>query len=92
MKPRSTKQASPTDLSEREWNTVAPHVKDKMYLLRPTPGFSSPHLCTLNDLRTVYSLTDLADFHEILDVRDLVAEKAVKAADAARNRVRGRRP
>lgn len=57
-----------------------------MYLLRPTPAFSVPPLCTLAELRTVYTLDDLADMHEILDLRQATIERAQKEADAARER------
>ena len=62
-----------------------------MFLLRPTPGFAEPHLCTLHDLRTVYTLDDLMDFHEILDLREALAVKGEerRAAERARSR-RGR--
>ena len=31
---------------------------------------SEPSLCTLNELRTVYSLPDLLDFHVVLDLQE----------------------
>jgi hypothetical protein len=51
-----------------------------MYLLRPTPAFSRPALCTLHELRTVYTLDDLADFHEVLDLRAASLERAERDA------------
>jgi len=46
-----------------------------MYLLRPCRGFADPHLCELHELRSVYTLDDLADFHEILDLRQAVFDR-----------------
>lgn len=56
-----------------------------MYLLRPTQLFANPPLCTLHELRTVYTLDDLANFHEVLDVREATAERweRDRARDAA---------
>lgn len=70
-------------LTQREIERVAPNLGRDMqlYLLRPTPGVSKPHICTLHELRTVYSLDDLADFHELLDLRDAAAEKATRMAE-----------
>lgn len=58
---------------------VAPNLGDKVFILRPT--YSTPPLCSLNDLRTVYTLDDLYDFHEILDMRDALADKVAEASD-----------
>lgn len=69
-----------------------PNVVGNMYLLRPTPGFSSPPLCTLHELRTVYTLNDLADFHEILDLRAASTEKADKIMKRDREAAKARQP
>lgn len=73
---------------------MAPNVSAKMYLFRPTPGFADPPICELHQLRTVYTLSDLANFHEILDLRELVMDKAkarVEQQREQRNRKGGRR-
>ncbi|KQQ24105.1 hypothetical protein ASF56_16260 [Methylobacterium sp. Leaf122] len=59
--------------------------------MRPTPGFSSPHICELHDLRTKYTIDDLANFHEILDLREAAEDKARKHIEAERSRNQGRR-
>lgn len=80
------------ELTESEIKRVAPNIQDKLYLLRPTPGFANPPLCTLHELRTIYTLSDLADFHEILNVREGGVSKArAEAAKRADHRNRGRR-
>lgn len=77
-----------------EIETVAPNLVNDMmlYLLRPTPGMTNPALCTLHELRTVYTLDDLANFHEQLDLQDAQAAKAAsirkREADAARRKAR----
>lgn len=71
---------------------VIPNVLERMYLLRPTPGFASPHLCTLHELRTIYTLDDLADFHEILDLRASATEKAERVTKRERDAAAARSP
>lgn len=51
-----------------------------MYLLRPTPAFAVPALCTLHELRTIYTIDDLADFHEVLDLRAAALQRAERDA------------
>jgi hypothetical protein len=46
-------------------------------------------MCSLIELRTVYTLDDLADMHEALDLREHLAAKA--AAERERSRPRDRR-
>ncbi|SOR30290.1 conserved protein of unknown function [Methylorubrum extorquens] len=80
-------------LTDRDFRAVAPNVADRMYLFRPTPGFADPPLCELHQLRTVYTLNDLANFHEILELRGVILDKAkarVEQQREAKNR-RGRR-
>jgi hypothetical protein len=62
-------------LNERELAAIAPNLISDMYMLRPTQFFANPPLCTLHELRTVYTLDDLANFHEVLDVREATAER-----------------
>jgi hypothetical protein len=50
--------------------SIAPNLADRAFLLRPTILLSNPPLCTLHELRTVYTIDDLADFHEALDLRE----------------------
>lgn len=81
-------------LTPREISRIAPNLERDMlpYLLRPTPCMSEPPLCTLHDLRTIYTLDDLADFHEVLDLREAAGEKASRVAEReAQTRSRGRR-
>lgn len=63
---------------------MAPNLTDdgKFYLLRPTPGFADPPLCTVHDLRTWATIDDLADFHETLDLRGAMELKAHEEAEA----------
>jgi hypothetical protein len=80
------------ELTESEIKRVAPNIQEKLYLLRPTPGFANPSLCTLHELRTIYTLNDLADFHEILNVREGGVSKArAESAKRSEQRNRGRR-
>ncbi len=43
------------------------------------PVLADPPLCRLHHLRTVYTLCDLHDFHEALDMRDALAAKVAEA-------------
>ena len=62
-------------MSDRELKLVAPNIFDNMYLYRPTPMFCEPPLCTLHELRTIYTLDDLADFHEVLNLRNATIDR-----------------
>jgi hypothetical protein len=64
---------------------------DRAYLLRPTAAFTDNPLCTLAELKTVLTLSDLADFHEALDLHDAAAERAEEQAERERQQQRGRR-
>ncbi|KQO49945.1 hypothetical protein [Methylobacterium sp. Leaf85] len=63
-----------------------------LYLLRPTPGMTNPPLCTLHELRTIYTLDDLANMHELIDLQDAQSAKAAsirkKEIDASRRKTR----
>ena len=50
-----------------------PHVQDKFFVLRPV--MADPPLCTLAELKTILTIDDLADLHEVLNLRDLVKVK-----------------
>ena len=81
-------------LTQGEIGRIAPNLgRDWLpYLLRPTPCMSEPPLCTLHELRTIYTLDDLADFHEVLDLREAAGEKATRVTEReAQARSRGRR-
>ncbi|MCK2056923.1 hypothetical protein [Methylobacterium sp. 37f] len=81
-------------LTQGEIGRIAPNLGRDMlpYLLRPTPCMSEPPLCTLHELRTIYTLDDLADFHEVLDLREAAGEKATRVTEReAQARSRGRR-
>lgn len=84
---------SKASLTGREIETIAPNLADHMYLYRVTPGFADPPLCTIYELETVYTLDHLANFHEILDLRQAArakAEREMKRQRETSNR-RGRR-
>lgn len=85
---------SNTGLTEREIERVAPNLAASdmlMYLLRPTPGMSNPPLCTLHELRTVYTLDDLANFHELLDLQEAAGDKAARSMRDKQDKQKGRR-
>ena len=69
-------------LTQREIDRVAPNLGRDMllYLLRPTPGVSEPPICTLHELRSIYTIDDLADFHEVLDLRAAALQRAERDA------------
>jgi hypothetical protein len=62
-------------LTDRELMIVAPNLVDQMYLYRPTAMFSNPPFCTLHELRTIYTIDDLADFHEVINLRNATADR-----------------
>ena len=41
-----------------------------------------PRLCTLHELQTVYSLDDLYDFLEIIEVHSALKEEGIRKAEA----------
>jgi hypothetical protein len=43
----------------------APHIAGDMFLWRPVVE----GMCTLHELRTIYTFDDLADMHEALNLR-----------------------
>ena len=47
---------------------VAPNIADNLYLWRPIIRGK----CTLHELRTVYTIDDLADINEALDLEDAI--------------------
>ena len=51
-----------------------PSVRDNYYILRPV--MADPPLCTLAELKTILTIDDLADLHEVLNLRDLVKLKS----------------
>ncbi len=62
-----------------------------MYLLRPTQLFANPPLCTLHELRTVYTIDDLANFHEILNLRNATIARATRDQERDRQNRPGKR-
>lgn len=53
-----------------------------MFLLRPV--MAEPALCSIVDVRTTLTIDDIADLHEILDVKEAVAAKAQEQRDRGR--------
>lgn len=45
-----------------------------MFLFRPI--LAEPPLCSMADLRTTLTIDDLADLHEILDLKEELAHRA----------------
>lgn len=65
-------------LSPSQIRTVAPNVAKNLYLWRPTRA--DPPLATIHELRTIYSIDDLADFHEVMDLEEHLQAKAMEEA------------
>lgn len=53
-----------------------------MYLMRPVMAGK----CSLHDLRTIYTIDDLADFHEMIDLEESIHAKQREEAERARKR------
>lgn len=53
-----------------------------MYLWRPV--IAEPPLCTFRDLQTKLSIEDLANLHEVLDLKEAIHERARR--DQEKNR------
>lgn len=45
-----------------------------MWLLRPV--MAEPPLCSIVDLRTGFTIDDVADLHELLDLKEALAAKS----------------
>jgi hypothetical protein len=45
-----------------------------MWLLRPV--LAEPPLCSIDDVRTRFTIDDVADLHEVLDLKEALAAKA----------------
>ncbi|EHP94878.1 hypothetical protein [Methylorubrum extorquens] len=75
----------------REIEAIAPNLGDQMYLYRVTPGFADPPLCTIHELETVYTIDHLANFHEILDLRQAARAKAEREVRRRQQDARDRR-
>jgi hypothetical protein len=50
---------------------------------------AEPPLCTLNELRTVYSLVDLLDFNSVLDFQEDLQAKARSEAKRRAQKANG---
>lgn len=50
-----------------------------MWLLRPI--FADPPLCTLVEIKTALTIDDVADLHEILDLKDALSARAQELRD-----------
>lgn len=53
-----------------------------MYIWRPI--LADPRMCELHQLATVYTIDDLADFHEALDLKEAMAERARRNSERKR--------
>lgn len=53
-----------------------------MFVWRPV--ISDPPLCTLRDLETFYSIDRLADFHEVLNLKEAMQDRARQEAERKR--------
>jgi hypothetical protein len=53
-----------------------------MFLLRPV--MADPPLCKINEIRTSLTIDDVADLHEILDIKDALAAKAQEQRERQR--------
>lgn len=53
-----------------------------MYLWRPV--IAEPPLCTLLDLQSKLTIDDLADLHEVLDLKEAIHERARKDQEKSR--------
>lgn len=65
-----------------EVDRIAPGIADRMFLMRPV--MATPPLCGFVDLRTTLTLDDVADLHEILDLKDELARRQAEAANKKR--------
>jgi hypothetical protein len=63
-------------LSPSQIRTVAPNVAQHLYLWRPTRA--DPPLASIHQLRTIYNIDDLADFHEMMDLEEHLQAKAME--------------
>lgn len=48
---------------------------------------STPQLCTLHELQTIYSFDDLLDMHDALDMYDEAMKKANKGQELKENKI-----
>lgn len=60
---------------------MAPNLSGNAYLFRPL--MAEPPLCSLAELKTVLTIDDLANLHEILNFKEAAGAKAEKAASQA---------
>lgn len=52
---------------------VAPNIAERMYLFRPI--MAEPPLCSLVELKSTLDICDLADLHEVLDIKQALQSK-----------------
>lgn len=55
-----------------------------MYLWRPC--IAEPPLCTMLELNTVWTIDDLADFHEVLDLKEAFHDRARRESERKNKR------
>jgi hypothetical protein len=63
---------------------VAPALLDRMFLFRPL--LVEPPLCSLVDMKTRLTLLDVADLHEVIDLKAAAADKAERVIQARKKR------
>ena len=65
---------------------VAPTMSaDPVRAFYMRPVMCDPPLCTLVDLKTVLDIDDLADFHEVLNIREAMSAAQQKANKSKNN-------
>lgn len=55
---------------------VAPNLDKRAWLLRPV--MADPPLCSLGEIKTILTIDDIADLHEVLDLKEHLAAKAAE--------------
>lgn len=61
-------------LSASQVRAVSPNLDKRAWLLRPV--MADPPLCSLGEIKTVLNIDDIADLHELLDLKEHLAAKA----------------
>jgi len=67
-----------------EVERIAPNIADRMSLMRPV--MADPPLCSIADLSTRLTIDMVADLHELLDLKDVLASKSAEAAQRDQRR------
>lgn len=64
-------------MTPSQFKRIAPNISEKIWLYRPL--MAEPPLCTMLELK-VLTIDDIADLHEVLDLKEHLAAKAAEAA------------